>query len=179
MFRECNSSDDQHYDQHHSSHDVSPHGQSASLHKETNRHNDDREYYCGLDYVRQRHVSTSLSYSGSSIRSDFGFFTRRQFLPKRESKPCEFCNKIRTLLLECLKAPFSRSDLSSYVHVGIPYLVTGWAPSVSPLHFLHGKSSVGFGPYSKTKPHNGENHKGEPDGQQTKHGGNHQNDCDQ
>jgi hypothetical protein len=41
----------------------------------------------------------------------------------RRSKPCEFCNKICLLLPECLKAPLSRSDLNTYVHGGIPYLI--------------------------------------------------------
>jgi hypothetical protein len=29
---------------------------SATLHKETNCHGDYREYYCGLNYIRQRQV---------------------------------------------------------------------------------------------------------------------------
>ena len=60
-------------------HSPLPHdaGESDPLHKETNRHDDYREDYCGLNYIRQCHVLHLRFIRGNSFDRTFGFTSYR------------------------------------------------------------------------------------------------------
>jgi len=158
--------------------------QSAPLHKETNCHDDDREYYRGLNYIRQSHV---LHLAGLFRQFDSAgmFLVALVLLSKDFLEPfcLLFCNP---LIDRPGLWPMKNSPQPSHLRVPISCKPSAFrrllffiATAFIALPASKGKSSVSFGPYRKTNPQSAEDHKGDPGRKQMKGCGNHQNYSDQ